>query len=594
MFAFRVKLPVVAAILLHVGSTHANEELYRRVAPSTVLVYTNQGPQPGSNGTGFLVDAKERLVVTARHVIENPTGGLSPFLAVIFAQQEDGETITDVAHYRKNWQALAIRCKVVYESVRHDLAVLQLDRLPAGVSMLKLAERPARPGQIVHLVGNSIESYGGAFGYCHGHVRSAFRWDYLGARVVATQMPINKGDSGGPMVNERGEVVGFAAMATTGGQLPKNSIFHDKQVTAFGICVTEVRDALRDMRRRQLASKDPPAKQRATVFKGEARAGMHRVFLEKDTMYRVAVKADGFVPDVRLEHHIINPLGNAPIGNEWLHLLTPTESKEYRILIGHLPGREVGKGSFPYTLSVDRIQFEPESDLKAPELKLNEHVRKFEAGKLYDITVKGRGFEPDVQITDGAKAVQARYNNGARANAGGAMGIFESIGLSETEFETSFRFVPARTTDYRMLVAVGPFSPAVNGKLRYTVQVAERQALLQASGQLDAKDARLPQGGPFKIHSVKLEAGKSYQIDLVTTAFDSRLILQDQSGRQLAQGLDAEGFNSRLFFQPTATAAYRVLATAYQFDARGAYTLVVAEAMPGSTPFGMGKTLKKK
>ena len=105
---------------------------------------------------------------------------------------------------------------------------------------------------------------------------------------------------------------------------------------------------------------------------------MQRVFLEKDTLYRIAVKTDGFVPDVRVDHHIINPLGNGPIGKEWLHLFTPTETKEYRIQIGHLPGREVGKGSFPYTLSVDRVHFETETDLKEPELKLNEHVRKFE------------------------------------------------------------------------------------------------------------------------------------------------------------------------------------------------------------------------
>ena len=171
MFASRIALPVVALVLLQAGYAWADEEIYRRALPSTVLVYTNQGPQPGSNGTGFLIDAKERLVVTCRHVIENPTGGMYPYVAVIFAQKEEGETITDVAHYQKNWDVLAIRCKVVYESVRRDLAILQLEKLPPGLIALKLAERPPRPGKAVDLVGNSIESYGGAFGYCHGYVR---------------------------------------------------------------------------------------------------------------------------------------------------------------------------------------------------------------------------------------------------------------------------------------------------------------------------------------------------------------------------------------------------------------------------------------
>jgi hypothetical protein len=46
------------------------------------------------------------------------------------------------------------------------------------------------------------------------------------------------------------------------------------------------------------------------------------------------------------------------------------------------------------------------------------------------------------------------------------------------------------------------------------------------------------------------------------------------------KGFDAEGFNARLFFRPTATGMYRVVATSNQLDSTGPYTLTVMEGMP--------------
>lgn len=570
-----------AVCLISVRTGRADEDLYHKVAPSTALIYKNPGSPFGGVGTGFLVDAKERLVITARHVVENLTGGIPPAVTVIFAQSEDGEIITDVDHYRKNWQALAVRGRVIYESVRRDMAVVQLEKLPAGIKPLKLAARKARPGQMVHSIGNSGESFGGVFGYCKGYVRNVYRYEELGARVVVSQTPLNKGDSGGPMVNNLGEVVGFAAMSTTGAAMPKNSIFHDRQVTALSICVSEIRDALQEMRDqlRGVADHSPESKQ-AIVFKGEVSSADHRVQMHKDVLYRILVKATGFVPDLRCDN-VVNYAVSGSAANrdgDWLYLYMPLETKEYRIQVGHMPGRDIGKGSFAYVLTIDQVAFEREADLKATELKLSEHVRKFEAGKPYDITVIGQGFEPDVQIVEGARTVFTRLNNGTRGNSSTAQKLLEAAGLANQEFHTAFRFVPAKTSAYRLLVMVSPYSPPSRGPLKYRVQIVEQKVLLSISDQLTPRDPIYPQAGPFKTYAVKLEAGKTYQIDLTTTAFDSQLVLQDAAGKMVLNGFDAEGYNSRLLFRPTRTDVYRILASSRQTAARGPYMVTVAES----------------
>src|ERR1700677_1073315 len=103
--------------LIGPGLVGANEEIYRKAVMSTVLIYRNDFFEGGS-GTGFLIDAKERLVVTARHVVEPKAGGISNNLVVIFPETKDGEVIPESKHYRTNYKRLSIKPKVVFESVR--------------------------------------------------------------------------------------------------------------------------------------------------------------------------------------------------------------------------------------------------------------------------------------------------------------------------------------------------------------------------------------------------------------------------------------------------------------------------------------------
>jgi S1-C subfamily serine protease len=229
-------------------------ELHKKVALSTAWVITPRG-----YGTAWLVDAKQGYVVTARHVV----AGLKE-ADLIFAQcKRNGDIITDRAHYERNKATLAVRATVVYQDVRRDMAVLKVHGLLPGIPALSLAARAPRPGQEIHVIGNSSVRHGGLFGYSRGTVRNVFRFDPAGnpilAEVVAHHAPTNQGDSGGPVVNNQGEVVAFISEGTTGGlsgrkagelfqrlkqpgaELPAPSWTDNQQVLDHSICVTEIR-----------------------------------------------------------------------------------------------------------------------------------------------------------------------------------------------------------------------------------------------------------------------------------------------------------------------------------------------------------------
>lgn len=567
MFA---KYRVVAVIAVLAGFTphsRADEQLYRKVVPSTAYVSKTGSPKETGYGTGFLIDAKERLLITARHVVENKDG-LADACAVVFAQVKDDEVLTDSEYYRTNWNSLAIRGKIVYDSVRRDMAVVQLEKLPPGIKPLTLADKKARPGQTIHVIGNSTTVLGGMFNYCQGNVRNTFRYLRTGANVLATHAPTNRGDSGGPVVNDLGEVVGFCSLSTGAAPVKSDQIAGD-QLVDLSICVSEIRAGLDEMR--GLVAKGDPVPQagKTMTFKGTARSSMHLVRFEKDVTYRLVVDAAGFVPEMRIELAdskvpVPNPFLDSAtgIGGKVQMLFTARESAEHRIHIAYAPNADINKGPFKYSMAIDQATFESEKTINAPQLQLNEHVRKLEAGKIYDIAVKSKSFEPDVRLMDGVKTVATQFATGAKTAAG--------------DFETILRFTAPRSGDFRIHVSVGPFSPAATQR-PYTMTIAETKAELSVKDQLTVKDPLYPNGGPFKVYRVKLEANKAYRIDLLTTAFDSKLVLEDSAGKFVMQGFDADGFNARLIYRPTKTDTYRVLATAHQIDASGAYSLIVAE-----------------
>jgi hypothetical protein len=136
-----------------------------------------------SYGSGTLVDATESqgLVITNWHVVENRSGPIT----VVFP---DG--------FRS--QATLLKGDATW-----DLAALSIWR--PNVSPMPISSVRARPGEALAIAGYGSGNYRMALGRCTQYVAPSSRHPF---EMVEVSAAARQGDSGGPIVNERGEMAG--------------------------------------------------------------------------------------------------------------------------------------------------------------------------------------------------------------------------------------------------------------------------------------------------------------------------------------------------------------------------------------------------
>jgi tetratricopeptide (TPR) repeat protein/S1-C subfamily serine protease len=154
------------------------------------------------HGSGWVLDAKKRLIVTNDHVVQG-----NDAVSIFFPVWEAGKVNRDPQHYMKSLKP--IRAIVIDRDKNRDLALLQVEEIPAGTEALKLAAESAEEGDILRTVGGLPNGNEALWGTVSGEVRLvAPRNHPNGGRcmMVTTTIPTNGGNSGGAILNERGEV----------------------------------------------------------------------------------------------------------------------------------------------------------------------------------------------------------------------------------------------------------------------------------------------------------------------------------------------------------------------------------------------------
>lgn len=225
-------LPLIAGLLVGFsGSARGDAENYRRTLNSTVWVLTKSSGET-SSGTGVLVDAEKRLIVTNFHVV-----GEARTAVVFFPDVKDGQPVVERKHYLTKVKKLGIRGKVIGTDRKRDLALIELSRLPENAEAIRLAADGIGPGGDVESIGNPGTS-GALWVYTSGTIRSVYQKKFrTGAgehdfKVVETQAPINSGDSGGPVVNGSGELVAISQAISPKARLVSYSV-HVSEVKTF-------------------------------------------------------------------------------------------------------------------------------------------------------------------------------------------------------------------------------------------------------------------------------------------------------------------------------------------------------------------------
>lgn len=231
------KFVIALVSLLATGSTgHANPRIFRWVSSRTTLIVAPRDQRNVSLGSGVLVDHDHGWVLTARHIVDG-----CEWVNVAFPRGDaDGNLICDPSYYLQNLEAVTIPARVIVTDANCDLALVELQFPPATwVSAIPIALQSPQPGDTLHLVGNSgaRESF---WRYGNGTVRSVFHRDWTASdgsrfkcRVIENQIPSNFGDSGGPVVNDDGMLVGIVH----GGNSGQNAVF-------YAIDVVEIQNLL--------------------------------------------------------------------------------------------------------------------------------------------------------------------------------------------------------------------------------------------------------------------------------------------------------------------------------------------------------------
>jgi serine protease Do len=197
------KLPAVigAAAMLPAFAAAAQaqnlDDIFREVSP-TVVVVRAKGRDVGAGGitrftetgSGVLISASGR-VMTAAHVVNGM----------------DEITVEGIA-------GEVVRAKIISSVAAADVSLLQLERVTAAMRVARIGDsNTVRVGQQVMVVG---APYGLAYSMSVGWISA--RWP---ANTIFPAMPlaeffqttatINTGNSGGPMFNTAGEVIGIVS-----------------------------------------------------------------------------------------------------------------------------------------------------------------------------------------------------------------------------------------------------------------------------------------------------------------------------------------------------------------------------------------------
>jgi S1-C subfamily serine protease len=170
-------------------------------------------------GSGFIIDTDKRLLITCRHVVADRKK-----VDVFFPWVRDGELVTDRGEYLRNRDTLREKKLLVTGTVLKtsddtDLALVQLDAFPPGTREVKLAALRQQPGEPLCVVGHRLDLdtvWNVTTGTLRttGQLTDGYFWRgkklAVNANVLIGQLPIEEGDSGGPVFNAKGEVVGMA------------------------------------------------------------------------------------------------------------------------------------------------------------------------------------------------------------------------------------------------------------------------------------------------------------------------------------------------------------------------------------------------
>jgi S1-C subfamily serine protease len=198
----RVALLIISMLLVSITFGQSFADLVEKVNKSVVTIYVLEQKNPGygdpftqtSNeglGSGVLVGEKGIWVLTAAHVVSNASKILVEF--------QDGRKVT------------ALTKRVSHTA---DVALIQLDQPVTDIEPAVMGNSDdVRIGEEVFIIGAPLGlSHSVSKGIISGrHSEKKITKELNSMEFFQTDAAINQGNSGGPMFNMKGEVIGIVS-----------------------------------------------------------------------------------------------------------------------------------------------------------------------------------------------------------------------------------------------------------------------------------------------------------------------------------------------------------------------------------------------
>lgn len=202
------------------------KEVYKSSGPAVVLILGSDGGKKGSGGTGSIIHSSG-YVITNAHVVIGPKGEpLKRLYVYLKPPRLTGDNQKDLVNrYKATVVGFSPAAKL-------DLALLKIEGAPKNLPTIAFADpKTVDIGDYVTAIGHPEQA--GLWTLTTGTVSTLIAnfTGVKGKHVFQTEASINRGNSGGPLLNDSGAMIGINTSIS--------------RQAADGVAITDVNFALK-------------------------------------------------------------------------------------------------------------------------------------------------------------------------------------------------------------------------------------------------------------------------------------------------------------------------------------------------------------
>lgn len=179
------------------------KEIYQQVGPGVVLILASDDGKKGSGGTGSIIRSEGLVITNAHVVISNETNQPHKRISVFLKPDRvTGNMDNDLTHRYK--------ARLVSYNSDLDLAILQIENSPEHLKVVTVGNpEEVSVGDEVIAIGHP--ETGGLWTLTTGAISAEIEnfSGITGKHIFQTETSINRGNSGGPLLDSRGYMVGI-------------------------------------------------------------------------------------------------------------------------------------------------------------------------------------------------------------------------------------------------------------------------------------------------------------------------------------------------------------------------------------------------